>query len=91
MLVCAHRSHLLLMIADLFCAGADVNLEPCDPGDIDPHAVASLYKSYLRECECLSQSESRIYLVPTDNDSFISAHAHSYESLQRVRRGHDSV
>lgn len=32
--------------------GADIELEKCDPGDIDPHAVASLYKSFLREREC---------------------------------------
>jgi hypothetical protein len=29
--------------------GADLDLVSCDPGDIDPHAVASLYKAYLRE------------------------------------------
>lgn len=29
--------------------GADIVLELCDPGDVDPHAVASLYRSYLRE------------------------------------------
>lgn len=25
----------------------------CDPGDLDPHAVASIFKTYLREREYL--------------------------------------
>jgi hypothetical protein len=29
--------------------GADIDLRECTPGDLDPHAVSSLFKSYLRE------------------------------------------
>ena len=29
--------------------GADYDMSECGPGDIDPHAVASVFKAYLRE------------------------------------------
>ena len=29
--------------------GADLDLRECHPGDLDPHAVSGLFKSYLRE------------------------------------------
>ncbi|THH30922.1 hypothetical protein EUX98_g3249 [Antrodiella citrinella] len=32
-----------------FDTGADYNLVESDPGDLDPHAVASIFKAYLRE------------------------------------------
>lgn len=47
----------------LTCAGADIALELCDPGDVDPHAVASLYRSYLRERKCILPSKSSTDLV----------------------------
>jgi hypothetical protein len=31
--------------------GADIDLARCDPGDLDPHAVSGIFKSYLRECK----------------------------------------
>ena len=31
--------------------GADWDLTDCTPGDLDPHAVASVFKAYLRERE----------------------------------------
>lgn len=31
--------------------GADFDIVQCNPGDLDPHAVASVFKAYLRECE----------------------------------------
>jgi hypothetical protein len=34
-----------------------------NPGDLDPHAVASVFKAYLRECECLG---SVLVLCVTD-------------------------
>jgi hypothetical protein len=37
------------MDADLTVSGADIDLLKCDPGDLDPHSVAGLFKSYLRE------------------------------------------
>lgn len=33
--------------------GADFGIVESDPGDLDPHAVASVFKAYLRECERL--------------------------------------
>ncbi|CAG8777291.1 11036_t:CDS:2, partial [Acaulospora colombiana] len=29
--------------------GADYDLQTCGPGDLDPHAVASVFKAFLRE------------------------------------------
>jgi hypothetical protein len=31
--------------------GADYDLAQCTPADLDPHAVASIFKAYLRERE----------------------------------------
>jgi hypothetical protein len=31
-------------------SGADLDISDCHPGDLDPHAVAGFFKSYLREC-----------------------------------------
>ena len=33
-----------------FDSGADYDMGECGPGEIDPHAVASIFKAYLREC-----------------------------------------
>lgn len=38
----------------LFDSGADIDLTECHPRDLDPHAVAGLFKLYLRECEILA-------------------------------------
>jgi hypothetical protein len=32
-----------------FDTGADYRLVEAEPGDLDPHAVASIFKAYLRE------------------------------------------
>ena len=32
-----------------FDTGVDYDMTDCDPGDIDPHAVASVFKAFLRE------------------------------------------
>ncbi|KAF9071663.1 hypothetical protein BDP27DRAFT_1321691 [Rhodocollybia butyracea] len=32
-----------------FDTGADFNLQECSPGELDPHAVASVFKAFLRE------------------------------------------
>jgi hypothetical protein len=29
--------------------GCDYDMSQCGPGDLDPHAVASVFKAYLRE------------------------------------------
>ncbi|QRV82532.1 Rho GTPase-activating protein gacZ [Ceratobasidium sp. AG-Ba] len=41
-------SHVSRLRAE-FDAGADYDLSAIDPGDLDPHAVSSLFKAYLRE------------------------------------------
>lgn len=37
-----------------FDSGADIDLTEFHPRDLDPHAVAGLFKSYLRECKLLA-------------------------------------
>lgn len=32
-----------------FDSGADIDMRQCHPGDLDPHAVAGLFKWYLRD------------------------------------------
>ena len=34
-------------------SGVDYDMTECSPGDLDPHAVASVFKAYLRERTCL--------------------------------------
>ncbi|KAF9446352.1 hypothetical protein P691DRAFT_804347, partial [Macrolepiota fuliginosa MF-IS2] len=34
-----------------FNTGVDYDMSGCAPGDLDPHAVASVFKAYLRERE----------------------------------------
>lgn len=43
------RSNLVAQLRALFDAGIDLDLREIHPGDLDPHAVASLFKSWLRE------------------------------------------
>ncbi|WVQ93451.1 hypothetical protein IAU59_000525 [Kwoniella sp. CBS 9459] len=43
------RSSHIAKLRKEFDAGADIDLTQCHPGDLDPHAVAGLFKSYLRE------------------------------------------
>lgn len=46
------RSSHVARLRSEFDAGADYNLVECEPGDLDPHAVSSIFKTFLRECEC---------------------------------------
>ena len=34
-------------------SGVDYDMTECSPGDLDPHAVASVFKAYLRERMCI--------------------------------------
>nr|XP_019050418.1 hypothetical protein I302_00850 [Kwoniella bestiolae CBS 10118]OCF29348.1 hypothetical protein I302_00850 [Kwoniella bestiolae CBS 10118] len=43
------RSSHIAKLRREFDSGADIDLTKCHPGDVDPHAVAGLFKSYLRE------------------------------------------
>ena len=40
---------LLLLTPAYRHEGADYILAECDPGDLDPHAVSSILKTFLRE------------------------------------------
>jgi hypothetical protein len=40
--------------------GADYDLQICGPGDLDPHAVASVLKAFLRERALLHRSAEAI-------------------------------
>ncbi|ODN97492.1 hypothetical protein L198_04059 [Cryptococcus wingfieldii CBS 7118] len=43
------RSSHVATLKRNFDSGADIDLADCHPGDLDPHAVAGVFKSYLRE------------------------------------------
>ncbi|TXT07213.1 hypothetical protein VHUM_03383 [Vanrija humicola] len=43
------RSSHLARLRREFDGGADLDLSLCDPGDLDPHSVAGIFKSYIRE------------------------------------------
>lgn len=62
-------SHVSRLRAE-FDAGADYELSEIQPGDLDPHAVSSLFKAYLREREwnCfLNASDTDIFCSPRPN------------------------
>ncbi|KAI0674979.1 hypothetical protein C8Q78DRAFT_1075327 [Trametes maxima] len=46
--VSGRSSHVAKLRAE-FDAGTDYDLVECEPGDLDPHAVASIFKTFLRE------------------------------------------
>ncbi|KAH7927497.1 RhoGAP-domain-containing protein [Leucogyrophana mollusca] len=46
--VSGRSSHVARLRAE-FDTGADYDIAQCNPGDLDPHAVASVFKAYLRE------------------------------------------
>ncbi|KAI6033044.1 hypothetical protein F5J12DRAFT_909841 [Pisolithus orientalis] len=46
--VSGRSSHIAKLRAE-FDTGADFNIMQSSPGDLDPHAVASIFKAYLRE------------------------------------------
>ncbi|GBE81224.1 hypothetical protein SCP_0309510 [Sparassis crispa] len=43
------RSSHVAKLRSEFDVGGDYDMAICDPGDLDPHAVASIFKTYLRE------------------------------------------
>ncbi|EPQ57438.1 RhoGAP-domain-containing protein, partial [Gloeophyllum trabeum ATCC 11539] len=46
--ISGRSSHINKLRAE-FDTGADYDISDCSPGDLDPHAVASIFKAYLRE------------------------------------------
>ncbi|GJE94907.1 RhoGAP-domain-containing protein [Phanerochaete sordida] len=63
-----------------FDSGADYNLVESDPGDLDPHAVASIFKAYLRE---LPQSLLTAGLIPLF-EAALAADATTQESAAQA-------
>ncbi|RSH94722.1 hypothetical protein EHS25_004527 [Saitozyma podzolica] len=43
------RSSHIARLRKEFDSGADLDIRDCHPGDLDPHAVSGIFKSYLRE------------------------------------------
>ncbi|ORY24058.1 hypothetical protein BCR39DRAFT_547829 [Naematelia encephala] len=43
------RSSHIARLRKEFDSGADLDLRLCHPGDLDPHAVSGIFKTYLRE------------------------------------------
>lgn len=66
------RSTHVSKIRSEFDAGGDYNLLECGPGEIDPHAVSSVLKAYLREREFLLSNEDIIvaYGLPQSRSHF---------------------
>ena len=48
--VSGRASHIAKLRSE-FDSGADYDMSECGPSDLDPHAVASVLKAYLRECK----------------------------------------
>lgn len=46
------RSSHIARLKKEFDSGADIDMRQCHPGDLDPHAVAGLFKLYLRDLPC---------------------------------------
>lgn len=61
-----------------FDTGADYDLSECNLGDLDPHAVSSVFKAYLRE---LPEPILTHALAPYF-EAVLSAETHSRESLE---------
>ncbi|KZT71058.1 RhoGAP-domain-containing protein [Daedalea quercina L-15889] len=55
------RSSHVAKLRSEFDTGADWDMTECDPCDLDPHAVASIFKTYLRE---LPESILTMSLIP---------------------------
>lgn len=61
-----------------FDSGADFDMSECGPGEIDPHAVASIFKAYLRECESRKSLHIRVHDVLMKFFVFVSARAYPH-------------
>jgi hypothetical protein len=46
--ISGRATHVAKLRAE-FDTGADFDMLECGPSDLDPHAVASIFKTYLRE------------------------------------------
>jgi len=66
------RSSHINRIRQEFDAGADLDLGLCEPADLDPHAVASVFKSFIRE---LPEPIMPAY-VESKLEEFLHKHGH---------------
>ena len=48
---------ILIVNMNIGIIGADFDMTECAPGDLDPHAVASVLRAFLRERKCISSWE----------------------------------
>ncbi|KAI0829687.1 hypothetical protein BC628DRAFT_1358220 [Trametes gibbosa] len=73
------RSSHVTKLRSEFDAGTDYDLTKCEPGDLDPHAVASIFKTFLRELpEPLLTSALLSYFESALTDDQGSEGSHSY-------------
>ncbi|KXN90808.1 Rho GTPase-activating protein gacZ [Leucoagaricus sp. SymC.cos] len=71
-----------------FDTGVDYDMSGCTPGDLDPHAVASIFKAYLRELpeHILTQKLSPYFDVAIEQESSTTS-ADSNNSHFGMRKG----
>jgi len=60
--------------------GADFDIVQSNPGDLDPHAVASVFKAFLRECGRFGS----FLVLPVTDISIWSAGAHSDKPIDAL-------
>ncbi|KZT43645.1 hypothetical protein SISSUDRAFT_613164 [Sistotremastrum suecicum HHB10207 ss-3] len=80
--ISGRASHIQKLKAE-FDSGADYDLSECSPSELDPHAVASIFKTYFRELpetiriNPLSQSSSSLRRVVQRSPSGSTLSSHS--------------
>ncbi|KAH9855192.1 hypothetical protein C2E23DRAFT_724752 [Lenzites betulinus] len=82
------RSSHVAKLRSEFDAGSDYDLTQCEPGDLDPHAVASIFKTFLRELPeplltsaLLSYFESALTEDQGSNENGTSSSQHTQSSI----------
>lgn len=72
-----------------FDTGVDYDMSGCAPGDLDPHAVASTFKAYLRELpeSILTQKLSPYFDAAIEQESSSASAADPHVSQLGLRKG----
>lgn len=72
-----------------FDSGVDYDMTECSPGDLDPHAVASVFKAYLRELpeSILTQALSPLFDAAIKKEAFTNLNALELNRLSGVGLG----
>ncbi|THH07496.1 hypothetical protein EW145_g3333 [Phellinidium pouzarii] len=83
------RSTHVAKIRAEFDSGADYDMHECGPGEIDPHAVSSIFKAYLRELPepLLTRNLAHYFdaALTAENSLAITAEAQSGDGAERAR------